>query len=48
MARHLEPDLRRQGPQHPDEGNDLQQRAHNAPGEIGAGAAEQARLSRIR
>ena len=44
IARHLERDLRRQGPQHPNEGDDLQQRIDHAAAEVGRVVAEQARI----
>src|ERR1035437_5967962 len=44
VARHLERDLRRQGPQHPDESDDLKQRIDYAAAEVRAVVAEQARI----
>src|SRR5664279_54629 len=41
VARHLERDLRRQDPQHPDKSDDLKQGIDDAAAEIGAVVAEQ-------
>jgi len=44
IARYLERDLRGQCPQHPDKGDDLEQRIDNAAAEVGGGVPEQARV----
>jgi len=44
VACHLERDLRRQGPQHPDKGGDLKQGIDDAAAEVGSVVAQQARI----